>query len=64
MSLTKLPKAIYVGTGGDIAMIGMDAPANATGVIWRNVPSSALIPARPRRILATNTSAADIVACY
>lgn len=64
VDLADVPKGIYVGTGGDIAMIGVDAPAGAAGVVWKNVPSGALIPFRPRRILATGTTAADMLAVH
>lgn len=62
--LTDLPKAIYVGTGGDISMIGVSAPTGSAGVVWKGVPAASLIPVRPRRILATGTTAADLVGCY
>ncbi|MDP1026406.1 hypothetical protein Q5H91_04210 [Sphingomonas sp. KR1UV-12] len=60
--LTETPKSIYVGTGGDIAMIGDNEATGAAPVIWRNVPSGACLPFRPRRIRATGTTASDIVA--
>ncbi|MBI0475010.1 hypothetical protein D9601_06500 [Sphingomonas sp. MA1305] len=60
--LNEVPKGIYVGTGGDLAMIGVGDPPESAGVIWRNVPAGALIPFRPRRILATGTTAADLIA--
>lgn len=63
-NLADIPKAIYVGTGGNIAMIGVNASGAATGITWKNVPSGALIPFRPRRILANGTTAADILALY
>lgn len=62
--LADVPKGVYVGTGGDITMIGVGAPAAAPGVVWKNVPSGALIPFRPRRILATGTTAADMLAVH
>ena len=62
--LTDMPKGIYVGTGGDIAMIGLNAPAGATGVVWKNVPAGSLIPFRARRVLATGTTAANICLLY
>ena len=64
IDLTKYPKAIYVGVGGDVAMIGAKAPPAAAGVVWKNLPSAAMPPVRPRRILATGTTATNIVACY
>jgi hypothetical protein len=64
VDLAETPKAIYVGTGGDIAMIGMSAAPTATGIVWKNVPAGSLIPFRPRRILATGTTAANMIAIY
>ena len=62
--LAELPKAVYVGGGGDLTMIGVDAPAEASGVAWSNVPSASILPVRPRRVLATGTTATLIVGCY
>jgi hypothetical protein len=62
--LAEYPKAIYAGVGGDIVMIGMKASAAAAGVTWKAVPQGVVQPVRPRRILATGTTATNIVACY
>lgn len=62
--LTDVPTSLYVGSAGDLTMIGVDAPPAATGVTWKNVPAGTLLPFRPRRILATGTSAANILALY
>lgn len=62
--LTEIPKALYVGgTAGNITMIGVDASVAATGVAWP-VAAYALLPVRPRRILATGTTATPIIAIY
>ena len=44
--LAVTPKGIYVGTGG---------------VTFRNLPSGSLLPVRARRVLATGTTAADML---
>jgi hypothetical protein len=62
--LADVPTSIYVGTAGDITMIGVDASSGASGVLWKNVPAGTILPFRPRRILATGTSAANILALY
>ena len=62
--LADIPTALYVGTGGDITMIGVDAAPAAPGLLWKNVPSGAILPFRARRILAAGTSAANILALY
>lgn len=60
--LPDTPKAIYVGTGGDLTLIAADAPGDAAGVLFRNLPSGSLLPVRARRVVATGTTAADLVA--
>lgn len=57
--LPLLPKALYVGTGGDVALRCVD---DDTDVVFRNVPSGALIRARALFVRATGTTAADILA--
>lgn len=57
--LAVIPKALWVGTGGDVALRGVN---NAAPVLFRNVPSGFIIPVRARRVMATNTTATDIVA--
>jgi hypothetical protein len=53
-----LPKGIYVGRGGDLALQGS---RDTAPVIWRNVPGGALIPFRAMLIPATGTTAGDLV---
>jgi len=62
--LIDIPKGIFVGAGGDITMVGLNAPASATGITWKNVPAGSLIPFRARRIMATGTTAANMLALY
>jgi hypothetical protein len=62
--LGSVPKALYVGGGGDITMIGTNAAPGAAGVLWKAVPAGAVLPFRPRRILATGTTATSILAIY
>lgn len=59
--LTDIPKALYVGTGGDITAQGVRDEADQ---IWKNVPAGAVLPFRARFIRATGTTAADILALY
>ncbi|WP_242149656.1 hypothetical protein [Sphingomonas sp. BAUL-RG-20F-R05-02] len=60
--LTVIPKAIYVGTGGNITLVAVDAPVDAAPVTFKNVPAGSTLQVRPRRVLATGTTAADILA--
>jgi hypothetical protein len=59
--LPDIPKALYVGTGGDIAMRGVGGGADQ---VWKNVPDGAILPFRAEFVRATGTSAADILALY
>ena len=58
--LVNTSRSIYVGTAGDVAvhMIGQSAP-----VVFKAVPVGVL-PIRVDRVLATGTTAADIVALW
>ena len=59
--LAIVPKGIYVGTGGDVRLIGIGA-SGGNPALFRNVPSGSLLPVRARRVLATGTTATDLVA--
>lgn len=57
--LATIPKGIWVGTGGDVRLRGVNSVADVT---FKAVPSGFIIPVRASRILATGTTATDIVA--
>lgn len=59
--LADLPKALFVGTGGTIAMRGVGDGADT---VWKNVASGSILPFRAAYVRATGTSAADILALY
>ena len=59
--LPDVPKAIYVGTGGTIAMRGAGDGADQ---LWKNVADGTLLPFRAQYVRATGTTAADILALY
>ena len=59
--LANIPKALFVGTGGDITMRGVHGAADQ---IWKNVASGALLPFRAQYVRATGTAAADMLALY
>lgn len=59
--LATIPRAIYVGSGGDIKM---QLVHDAAPVVWSSVPTGSLLSVRPRRIYATGTSASNLVALY
>ena len=60
-ALTDIPKALYVGTAGNVTMRGVDGAADQ---VWKNVPAGALLPFRAAYVRATGTTAADILALY
>lgn len=62
VDLPDTPKGLYVGTGGDVALIAVGAAAGAAAVVFRNLPSGSLLPVRTRRVAAIGTTATDIVA--
>jgi hypothetical protein len=60
-ALADIPKALFVGTGGHIAMRGVNGSADQ---LWKNVPSGAVLPFRAQYVRATGTTAADLLALY
>lgn len=53
-----LPKAIYVGTGGNITL---RAVGSTSDVLFKNVASGQILDVRAQYIRASGTTAADIV---
>ena len=60
-ALADIPKALYVGTGGDIVARGVGGGADVT---FKNVPSGSILPFRAEYIRATGTTALQILALY
>lgn len=56
--LSQAPKAIYIGTGGDIVLRALDSDED---VVLRNTISGSILDIRIRAVRATGTSAQDIV---
>lgn len=56
--LTSISRALWVGTGGNLAVI----MADDTALTFTNVPSGTLLPLRVKRVADTNTTASNIVA--
>jgi hypothetical protein len=54
-----VPKALYVGGAGNVAVRLVDDAGTVTFVA---VPAGAILPVRPRRVLSTGTTASSIVA--
>ncbi|KQS05154.1 hypothetical protein ASG11_04075 [Sphingomonas sp. Leaf357] len=59
--LSDVPKALYVGTGGNITLRGVGGGAD---VVFRNVAGGSVLPVRAAFVRATGTSAADLIALY
>lgn len=60
-ALTDIPKALFIGTGGNITMRGVNGAADQ---LWKNVPSGSVLPFRAQYVRATGTSASDLLALY
>lgn len=58
LDLTVTAKALYVGGAGNLSII---AEGSSTSVILSNVQGGSIIPVRVKRVLATGTTATDIV---
>lgn len=57
-ALPLVTKSIYIGLGGDLAVLPLQGE---TAVIFRNLPDGMMLDVRARAILATGTTASDIV---
>lgn len=57
--LAAIPRALFVGTGGNITLRGAD---DAADVVLKNVQSGQVLDVQARFIRASGTTAADIVA--
>ena len=58
---------IYVGTGGDVAVIpcsDTDNPADLTPVVFKNCPDGFVIPIHVIQVLSSGTTASDLVRLY
>lgn len=58
-ALPSVPKGIYVGTGGDVVLRGLDGAAD---VIYRNLPDASYINVRAAFVRATGTTASNLIA--
>lgn len=57
-NLEMIPKGIYVGTGGDVVLRGIDGLSDVT---YRNLPDASYIAVQARYVRATGTSATDLI---
>ncbi|MEM8977192.1 MAG: hypothetical protein AAGD43_34510 [Pseudomonadota bacterium] len=56
--LSVLPKALYVGTGGDLVVRSIDGMEDVT---LRNVPDGSIIDIRTIAVRSSGTTATDLV---
>ena len=59
--LSEIPKALYVGTGGDLELRAAD---DDVPVVLRNVASGTVLPVRVAQIYPSGTDAADLAGLY
>ena len=57
--LPTFPKGIYVGSGGDVTLRGIEGSADVT---YRNLPDASYIAVRARYVRATGTTASNLIA--
>ncbi len=57
--LLSVPKALFVGSGGDIVLRCVE---DAEATVLKNVASGSILPIRAIQLYATGTTAGDIVA--
>lgn len=58
--LTVLPRALYIGQGGAVAV----SLAGGQNIVFTGVQGGTILPVRARRVLATGTTATAIVALW
>ena len=59
--LNPVPRALYIGSGGDVVVT---MAADGTDVTFANVPTGTKLPVRVSKVKATGTTASSIVALY
>lgn len=57
-ALNPIPRALYVGTGGNITLRAKDSSADVSFV---GVPSGSILPVNAQYVRVTGTTATDIV---
>lgn len=57
-ALPEVTKGIYVGTAGDVRLVGV---GSETPVTYKNLPNGSYINVRAKRVLVTGTTASDLI---
>lgn len=62
-SVTQRACGIYVGTGGDVAVMPADQEGKTSpaAVTFKNVPAGTVLPIQVVKVMSTNTTASDMV---
>lgn len=60
VDLPILPRALYVGQAGDVAVV----MAGGQGAVFQSVPAGTILPLRVRRVALTGTTAAGLLALW
>jgi len=63
-SFTVLPRALYIGTAGDVAAYFPDAPSSA--IVFKNLLAGTILPIRPTKVgaAAAGTSCTKLIALF
>ncbi len=59
VELPIVPKGLFVGTGGDVTLRGIDGTSDVT---YRNLPDASYIAVRAQFVRATGTTASNFIA--
>lgn len=61
VDLTNVTRGLYIGTAGNVSVNMYESGA---AVVFTGVPAGTVLPIRVTRVLATNTTASNIVALW
>ncbi|MBM6442400.1 hypothetical protein JQF37_02005 [Pseudomonas sp. MIL9] len=59
--LSPLPRSLYVGAAGNVAIVPEDGIAS---VVFVAVSAGQILPIRAKKVMSTGTTASNIVAMY
>lgn len=60
-TVLEVTRAIYVGTGGDVAVLMVD---DTSAVTFPNVQTGTMLELRVTKVMSTNTTASNMVAIW
>lgn len=61
VALAEIPRRLYIGKGGDVTVLLVD---DTVPILFKAVPTGAILPIRPIRVMDTGTDAENIIALY